>query len=62
MIRTTRWRPDTCECILTYDWEGDKIIGNHVAERKCELHRSLHGKEHFDAVCAHNRANNTADG
>lgn len=59
-----RWRPDTCTCVLTYDWDTTKgdddpsRLFNHIAEQKCELHALFSGKPHYDAVLAHCRAVN----
>ncbi len=62
-IRTQRWRPDTCGCSLLFDWDdtiknGNNIVGNHVAEKKCVQHAHLDGAAHYHAVLAHNRAEN----
>lgn len=46
MIKTTRWRPDTCECVLEYSWD-DSVSQNKrehinpVAVQTCEAHKAL---------------------
>lgn len=45
MIKTTRWSPDTCDCIIEYQWNTDQPEESreHTASaivRKCEAHQS----------------------
>lgn len=45
-IQTTRWSPDTCDCIIEYQWDDTELadtrthtLGNYI--RKCVAHASL---------------------
>lgn len=38
---TTRWRPDTCGCVVLYDWNNDNgasVITNPRFEVVCRAH------------------------
>lgn len=54
-IRTTRWRPDTCDCIIDYTWDDtlpqDQIVHNvDNITRKCAAHQHLNNNNVFLAV------------
>ena len=65
MIKKTLWRPDTCECVLEYQWDDQDPIEAraHVASRiivSCPIHQGLPLTEHLDAVTKDNvRKNKT---
>lgn len=46
MIKTTRWRPDTCDCILEYTWD-DTLTPDQITHtldkivRRCSAHETL---------------------
>ena len=40
-MKTTRWRPDTCECEIEYDWDELILNGlhiNHKFIKQCSYH------------------------
>lgn len=50
----TRWRPDTCDCVVQY--EGDAVFV--VADYVCPKHAGLDGQALLDKLLAHNRRKN----
>lgn len=55
----TRWRPDTCDCVVVYDGFDpvtDKPLGL-VIEEDCGMHGAgLKPEELFERMAAYNRA------
>lgn len=48
MKKTTRWRPDTCGCVLEYDWDDEAPfdpVTNWTAVKSCDAHA---GTEHLE--------------
>lgn len=46
VIRTTRWRPDTCGCIIEYTWDDSlpQDLVTHTLDRitrRCAAHQNL---------------------
>jgi hypothetical protein len=63
MIRTTTWRPDTCECVLEYSWDDitSEASRAHSFVRvvsSCPAHSSLAGAGLYSAVVDENRRKN----
>lgn len=63
--RVTRWRPDTCGCVLDYSWDDtlsdEDIVLTCVEATLCEEHADLSGRplgEIMEAVQLHNRSAN----
>lgn len=59
----TRWRPDTCGCVVVYGWDREQPeeVREHVAVaiEPCPLHPASGDLEaDFAAILAHNRAAN----
>ena len=60
MIKTTIWRPDTCDCIVEYTWDNETTEDNRVhtfknVVRRCSAHDSVsHGKPVYDKVLSEN--------
>ena len=53
----TIWSPDTCDCKIKYDHDGNWI----ESMNKCNLHKNLpSNRAHLTVVLAHNRAFNFA--
>lgn len=56
MINITRWSPDTCGCVLEYEWDTElpedqrvhtprppvKVCDEHKANPKVEVHNKVH--------------------
>lgn len=63
MKRITRWSPDTCGCILEYEWDDaqDENTRTHSFKRiikTCPEHAVLAGKPHYDQVLSENTRKN----
>ena len=46
MMRSARWRPDTCGCILEYEWDDTEPIETRThsfkaLSKKCEAHKTI---------------------
>lgn len=65
-IKTTRWQPDTCECIIEYQWDTEDKGGNNRVftgsniVHACERHNAPNPNAHFAQVQADNRLKNNA--
>jgi len=64
MIKTTRWSPDTCKCVMEYEWD-DTVAEDqrqHAFTRvvsKCDYHSGMgEDQEHYDHVVHENNAKN----
>lgn len=63
---TNRWKPDTCECVLEYEFDADapedqRIHTPKAAGQKCVFHASLPNHvAHYDGILAENRKKNIA--
>lgn len=65
MKRVTRWSPDTCGCVLEYEWDDsqDENTRTHSFKRiikACPEHAALAGKPHYDQVLLENTRKNIA--
>ena len=63
MIKTTRWRPDTCGCDIEFKWDDSlpEEDRTHTASRvndACPAHSYATPKEHYDALVQENRHKN----
>lgn len=54
MVKTTKWRPDTCSCVITYDWDDtlpeDERVHTLNTIQKCKHHDSLDDASAYDQV------------
>jgi len=60
MLNTTRWAPDTCECVVEYSWDPKKTgeERKHTfakAIKKCVLHKKHSGQLLLNAIVEHNQ-------
>lgn len=67
MIRTTRWSPDTCGCVLEYSWDDSQPQDSRDhsfarAVRICEAHASSDPAAAFEQVKSENVVKNIAQG
>lgn len=69
MLRTTRWSPDTCGCVLEYEWDdalegSDRVHTFKKVVKLCPEHErlGLQGKPVYDRVMEENRGKNNAWG
>lgn len=63
MKQITRWSPDTCECVIDYEWDDsqDENTRTHSFKRTiraCPEHKALAGKPHYDQVLSENTRKN----
>jgi hypothetical protein len=63
MIRVTRWSPDTCGCVVEYEWddEANPETRTHAfkAGTRCSLHAAAPG-DHLAVVQEENTRKNLA--
>jgi hypothetical protein len=65
-IQRTRWRPDTCGCVLVYEWdtalsESQRTHRGAVVEQACAVHASQpNPADHHTAVRLENGSKNVA--
>lgn len=62
-IRTTQWKPDTCGCVISYNWDDtlplDQITFTLQSITKCPNHTNLaDNNTAFSAVDAENKRKN----
>lgn len=61
-IRTTRWKPDTCKCVLEYEWDDtqeDPTFTIKTVANKCKDHSGISvDKALYDTVLAENQMKN----
>lgn len=66
MIRTTRWKPDTCGCTLEYTWDDTvaEDVRTHTMSKmtKCVIHSALPEVAAYQAVHDENRSKNDGIG
>jgi len=69
MLQVTRWSPDTCGCILEYEWDdtlegSDRVHSFKKVVKLCPEHERLgfQGKDTFDKVMEENTSKNIAWG
>jgi len=61
MIRVTRWSPDTCDCVLEYEWddaqnENERVHTFKGAIQLCNHHKTL--AKPYDKVISENTRKN----
>ena len=64
-MNVTRWRPDTCGCVIEYAWDGDLPAEQRVhnfknLEKKCDDHLGVDALELFPVVIEENKMKNKA--
>ena len=67
MIRTTLWRPDTCGCVIEYEWddtvsESERTHSISKVVEACEAHKGLTAEELYATVGDENKRKNIALG
>lgn len=63
MIKTTRWKPDTCGCVIHYQWDSEATPETRtfsvVEQIPCPAHAGLPDMQaQYDAVCGENGRKN----
>lgn len=60
--RLTKWKPDTCGCILVYEWDEADVQAPAVIKQvleACDIHKGFATPaEHFTAIQSQNKAKN----
>lgn len=67
MLRQTRWSPDTCNCVLDYQWddsvpESARTYTLKNIEKRCPEHNAVNNDQLYDAVLSENQGKNAAFG
>jgi hypothetical protein len=61
MANITRWSPDTCECIIEFEWDNIKTNTFKQTIRACSSHSGHSGKDtHLETLLEENRRKNQA--
>jgi hypothetical protein len=66
VINTTRWSPDTCSCVIDYDWDSTATEDNRVHTLNqfvnvCPLHQQLAtNQDRYSCIFEENPRKNTA--
>ena len=67
-IQRTRWQPDTCNCIIDYEWDdtvaqGQRVHAAAIIIRQCPAH-AHHSDKHqmYDDLLSENTSKNRAIG
>lgn len=63
MKRVTTWSPDTCDCVLEYEWDDAQDENTRIHSFKriikaCPEHAALAGKPLYDQVISENTRKN----
>ena len=63
MLRVTRWSPDTCDCVLEYEWDDAEPENTRVHKFKamvvkCPAHLNLPPKDQYNQVVLENTRKN----
>jgi len=63
MRKVTRWYPDTCDCVIEYEWDDSESeeVRTHTLKRvvaKCHAHKAVDHNSLFDVVLEENRRKN----
>lgn len=63
VMNTTTWSPDTCDCIVEYNWDSETTNENRVHTlnrivRKCTAHSTLNDIQTYNALTEENPRKN----
>jgi len=65
-MNSCEWRPDTCDCVLEYEWDEDLPLEERTfsvksIQKKCKHHdKTDKDKDHFEVILEENRRKNLA--
>lgn len=67
MMQVNQWQPDTCDCIINYQWDdtlsdADRVHTVKEVIRRCKFHQTLDDVTHYDTVLEENTRKNRAIG
>ena len=63
MKKTTRWSPDTCDCIIDFEWDTEDPNAQHTTKsivKACSFHKGMAAAEHHSVVLSENQMKNKA--
>lgn len=49
MINITQWKPDTCECVISYSWDTESSPDTRVHTLHSVAHKCVHHDMHSNA-------------
>jgi hypothetical protein len=54
-MKVTRWSPDTCECVIDYQWDQDvpqeeRVHTPYAIVKQCQYHKALSLQAHYDVL------------
>jgi len=66
-IQITRWSPDTCGCVLEYEWDDavapdSRVHSHNRTVNKCQHHADIGDSAAYDAVVDENSRKNISLG
>lgn len=64
-VKTTRWSPDTCGCVVDYSWDSETVLIDRIHTysdmiKTCPVHISLSGPDAYVACESENQRKNYA--
>jgi len=65
MKQVTRWSPDTCSCVLDFEWDDEEPEGSHTIKavvNRCGSHQAGPDKDIFNEVLSENTRKNKVFG
>jgi hypothetical protein len=66
MTKITRWKPDTCECVIEYSWDTEvpQDLREHVLStmQSCPLHAGMVAVDAYQVVLGENQLKNQVTG
>jgi len=65
MKKITTWSPDTCDCVINYEWDDTtpEDTRTHTVSsvvKKCSFHEGLNLSANYDAILEENTRKNLA--
>ncbi|MBA7636425.1 hypothetical protein ES703_44043 [subsurface metagenome] len=60
MKQVTRWKPDTCSCVLDIEWDDEEPEGSHTIKavpHRCEAHQGTNEDVFKDVLSENTRKN-----
>ncbi len=66
MIRRTTWRPDTCGCVIEFEWDDSQPEDSRQTTpvrgiSVCSLHQDLNTQEQYNALIEDNSRKNKVE-
>ena len=61
MKKITRWFPDTCSCVIDFEWDTDNPNAPHTGKevvKACLAHQGFDATAHYNKVLSENQTKN----